>query len=1705
MKHKHMKALSVLLTVCLLVGLMPWTIMSARADYSGGDGTEGNPYLIETAADLINLSTRSGDNYGNDVKGKYFLQTADITLTETFTPIGNTQIFKGTYDGGNHVISGLSVSGVVKGGLFANVGDLNFGGTVKNVVLYQPQVSASSYAGAIAAYSSVKGIFENCCVISPTISGSNKGAIVGTISNGQGIQIKDCSVYGSTLPYENNNYNVGTQTTLYKLTLPAGVTAEATSGTLKATVSVAGGTECYCTSGTVFTLTADDSIVSGTGLKQFTTTAGTLAATDTVGTVTLTMPDATDAAVTLETVTQSITVAEATYTGSAQTPAVTVTDGDNTLTAGTDYTVAYSNNTNAAESNAANAPTATVTGKGNYCGTATKTFTIAQKEVAVSGITVASKTYDGTTDATLDVSDASFGKCGSDDLTVSGTGTFEDASAGTNKTVNITGLTLGGTDAGNYVLAASGQQTSTTANITPKPVTVSGVTAENKEYDGTTDATLVYSGASFGKCGSDDLTVSATGAFADANVDDGKTVNISGLTLGGTDAGNYVLAESGQQTSTTANITAKSITGATVTLDKTQFEYNGSEQSVSVTGVKLGDTTLTAGTDYDVTSGTTGTAKNTYTVTVTGKGNYKDTATATWAITDKPMTVSAPDVTATYDGTAHGIVVTVDDPASGATIKYGNAAGTYDLDASPTITGVGESHKTVYFQVTAGNYATYTGSATVTINPKSLTNTMLIIASATYEYTGSAITPTYTVKDGGTTLTASDYDVQITGNTAVGAATVRVTGKGNYTGTATGTFTISKASITPTVEVTGGPYTYTGSAIKPSVTVKVGGTTLATTNYTVEYGANVNAPTGTLTVKEAANGNYTFTQVEKTFDIGKIAWTNTNATATVKRGSTTTVQLANYVAPSGTLGAASPSAYTVNADTKTITINAASDAALGDFAVAIPVSNATNHNDYNITLTVTVTDKTPQTISFASGTVSKTYGDAAFTNALSGAHTSVSYTVTSGADVAEVDSTGKVTIKKAGTATIKATAAATAEYAGATATFTLNVGKADATVTAYHKTKYVGENDPSFDAKVEGLVNGDAESVIVYTITRDVGEGVGEYAIKLTGDAEQGNYNVTFVNGKLTIKPAKIDVSSVTLNRTTLPLTVGGTATLTATVEPSNASEPEVTWTSGTPTVATVDANGKVTARSTGTAIITATADGKSATCTVTVTAPTPTPTPTPSHDPTPSGRDDTPSTPSTTTTTTTDSTTTTNADGGKTESTSKTTETKNSDGSTTAKTTETATTTAADGSKTESKSETSTTTKANTDGTTTASTTATQTATTTDANGVKTTTETKTEAKETLDKSGNGTVEAKTTETVKDANGKVTETTVTESKGTVETAADGAKTTTTTNTATTTDANGNKTTTVTTEQTVEKADGSTGSVVTNENGETVSATATISEKAVEQAQKSGSAVTVPVTVAATNDAATATAVEITVPQGAERAKVEIPVENVKPGTVAVIVNPDGTEEIVKTSTTSDEGVVLTLDAGATVKLVDNTKPMKDVKGDEWYADNIAWATSHEVMNGVGGGNFAPNDPTTQGMMVQLLYNLDGNALVPAAEGEAWWSAADRWADGGNITQGLGAAHDPAAPAAREADILMMFNYAEAKGYDVSARADLSRFPDAANVSDEAREAMAWAVAAGLINGTTDAQGNVVLDPQGTATRAQISAIIERFCENAAR
>lgn len=179
---------------------------------------------------------------------------------------------------------------------------------------------------------------------------------------------------------------------------------------------------------------------------------------------------------------------------------------------------------------------------------------------------------------------------------------------------------------GGAYLTATGTATVT---VNPKVVTVSGITANNKAYDGTTDATLDCNNAKFdGILENDKLTVTAKGVFEKAEA--GKwNVAISDLTLGGDSAANYVLAESGNQTRTAATIDPKSVDGATVKLGK-GLTANGAEQTQTVEKVLLDGKELPADS-YTVTDNTA-TAPGRHTLTVTGKGNYKDSVKWTYVI-----------------------------------------------------------------------------------------------------------------------------------------------------------------------------------------------------------------------------------------------------------------------------------------------------------------------------------------------------------------------------------------------------------------------------------------------------------------------------------------------------------------------------------------------------------------------------------------------------------------------------------------------------------------------------------------------------------------------------------------------------------------------------------------------------------------------------------------------------------------------------------------------------------------------------------------------------------------------------------------------------------------------------------------------------------------------------------------------------------------
>ena len=274
-------------------------------------------------------------------------------------------------------------------------------------------------------------------------------------------------------------------------------------------------------------------------------------------------------------------------------------------------------------------------------------------------------------------------------------------------------------------------------------------------------------------------------------------------------------------------------------------------------------------------------------------------------------------------------------------------------------------------------------------------------------------------------------------------------------------------------------------------------------------------------------------------------------------------------------------------------------------------------------------------------------------------------------------------------------------------------------------------------------------------------------------------------------------------------------------------------------------------------------------------------------------------------------------------------------------------------------------------------------------------------------------------------------------------------------------------------------ADGSTGTVKTDKNGQTEAA-AKVSGKAVEDAKKNGEAVKVPVEVEAARNSSTAPTVSIELPKGAGETKVEIPVSNVTPGTVAVLVHPDGTEEILKDSIPTEDGIQLTVDGSATVKIVDNSKGFIDTQ-DHWAKDEIDFVSARGLVNGMSATIYAPNNSTTRAQLWTILARQNGADLNG---GNTWYEKAQNWAKDKGVSDG--ANHNAAINRAQMVTMLW-----RAVGQPTAG--GTANFTDVPTDSYYA-QAVAWAVE----NGITTGVGNGHFDPTGTCTRAQIAAFLAR-------
>ena len=232
-----------------------------------------------------------------------------------------------------------------------------------------------------------------------------------------------------------------------------------------------------------------------------------------------------------------------------------------------------------------------------------------------------------------------------------------------------------------------------------------------------------------------------------------------------------------------------------------------------------------------------------------------------------------------------------------------------------------------------------------------------------------------------------------------------------------------------------------------------------------------------------------------------------------------------------------------------------------------------------------------------------------------------------------------------------------------------------------------------------------------------------------------------------------------------------------------------------------------------------------------------------------------------------------------------------------------------------------------------------------------------------------------------------------------------------------------------------------------------------------------------------------------------------VPDRGYQVGTVAVT---DRFGEPVAVTEQADGTYTFTMPNGqvtVTVTFAETPLPFTDVTEGDWFYDAVRYAYETGLMDGVGDSLFAPNSETTRAQLVTILYRLEGEPEVSGTSGftdvEAgtWYTDAVAWAAANGIVNGTtDTTFAPGEDITREQLVTVLYRYAESKGYDVSASADLSGYPDAGQVQDYAQPAMAWAVAEGIVEGVDG-----TLNPAGNATRAQIATILMRFCEGVAK
>ncbi len=223
---------------------------------------------------------------------------------------------------------------------------------------------------------------------------------------------------------------------------------------------------------------------------------------------------------------------------------------------------------------------------------------------------------------------------------------------------------------------------------------------------------------------------------------------------------------------------------------------------------------------------------------------------------------------------------------------------------------------------------------------------------------------------------------------------------------------------------------------------------------------------------------------------------------------------------------------------------------------------------------------------------------------------------------------------------------------------------------------------------------------------------------------------------------------------------------------------------------------------------------------------------------------------------------------------------------------------------------------------------------------------------------------------------------------------------------------------------------------------------------------------------------------KVTVPSIVGSTVVEIPVEKPTPGMVAVIVNKDGTEELVRDCIVTKNGISLRAESSLKLRVIDNTKRFTDMDN-HWALDAVTFAAARELFGGVGGGRFAPAQAMTRGMVNTVLARLAGEDTSGSTP---WYAKGTDWA----VRSGVSDGKSPESPITREQMATMLYRFADSPKVD----GELS-FTDADQVSAWARDAVKWCTENGILNGVSGSR----LAPQALAQRAQVAAMLQRFLQ----